>query len=66
MLSAKLVFECAKEKDMLANEIIKKVSFYLGIAISHIGNLLNPEKIVIGGGVSKAGELLIQHIQHHE
>jgi glucokinase len=63
VLSAKLVFECAKEKDMLANEIIQKVSFYLGVAISHIGNLLNPEKIVIGGGVSKAGELLIQPVR---
>ena len=63
ILSAKLVFQCAKEEDILSNEIIKEVSFYLGFAISHIGNLLNPEKIVIGGGVSKAGELLIQPVR---
>lgn len=62
-LSAKIVFECAKEEDPLSKEIIEKVSFYLGLALSHIGNVLNPEKIVIGGGVSKAGDLLINPVR---
>ena len=31
-LSSKLVFECAKEEDILSNEIIEEVSFYLGLA----------------------------------
>lgn len=62
-LSSKLVFECANEEDPLSKEIIEKVSFYLGLALSHIGNVLNPEKIVIGGGVSKAGDLLINPVR---
>ena len=62
-LSSKLVFDCAKEEDVLSKNIIEKVSFYLGLALSHIGNLLNPEKIVIGGGVSKAGDLLINPVR---
>ena len=62
-LSSKLVFECAIEGDGLSKSIIEKVSFYLGLALSHIGNLLNPEKIVIGGGVSKAGDLLINPVR---
>lgn len=63
LLSSKLVFECAQENDLLSKQIIDKVSFYLGLALSHIGNLLNPEKIVIGGGVSKAGDLLINPVR---
>lgn len=63
LLSSKLVFECAQENDFLSKQIIDKVSFYLGLALSHIGNLLNPEKIVIGGGVSKAGDLLINPVR---
>lgn len=63
LLSSKLIFECVKEDDVLSKEVIKKVSFYLGLALSHVGNLLNPEKIVIGGGVSKAGDLLIDPVR---
>ena len=34
--------------------VVDKVAFYLGLACSHIGNMLNPTDIVIGGGVSTA------------
>ena len=57
-LSSRLLFACAGEGDLLSNEVINKVSFYLGMALSHTANALNPEKIVIGGGVSRAGEQL--------
>ena len=57
-LSSRLLFACAAEGDSLSNEVINKVSFYLGMALSHTANALNPEKIVIGGGVSRAGEQL--------
>lgn len=57
-LSSRLLFACAAEGDLLSNEVINKVSFYLGMALSHTANALNPEKIVIGGGVSRAGEQL--------
>lgn len=57
-LSSRLLFACAAEGDSLSNEVINKVSFYLGMALSHTANTLNPEKIVIGGGVSRAGEQL--------
>ena len=64
-LSSKLVFECAIEEDGLSKSIVEMVSFYLGLALSHIGNLLNPEKIVIGGGVSKAGDVLINAVREN-
>ncbi|GIN85485.1 glucokinase [Heyndrickxia sporothermodurans] len=58
-ITAKDVFDCVRENDLLAKEIVNKVSFYLGLALANIGNGLNPEKIVIGGGVSKAGDTLL-------
>lgn len=64
-IEAKDVLDGAKEGDSLCLEVVNEVSFHLGLALANIGNTLNPEKIVIGGGVSKAGPFLLQHIQSH-
>ncbi|RXI99464.1 ROK family protein [Anaerobacillus alkaliphilus] len=64
-LSAKDVFDAAKNQDSLALEVIDEISFHLGLAIANLANALNPEKIVLGGGVSKAGEFLTTSIQKH-
>jgi glucokinase len=58
-LTSKLLFECAAKGDRLSNEVVILVSRYLGLALAHAVNILNPEKIVIGGGVSKAGDSLL-------
>ncbi|WP_426644598.1 ROK family glucokinase (plasmid) [Priestia aryabhattai] len=58
-LSSELVFDMANEGDELANKVIRKVTLYLGLALAHLANGLNPEKIIIGGGVSKAGDALL-------
>jgi glucokinase len=58
-LTAKLVLDCAKENDEIAKNVIDQVTLYLGLALANLANGLNPEKIVIGGGVSKAGDTLI-------
>ncbi|QSX23355.1 ROK family glucokinase [Priestia megaterium] len=58
-LSSELVFDMANEDDELANKVIRKVTLYLGLALAHLANGLNPEKIIIGGGVSKAGDALL-------
>ncbi|WP_071392744.1 ROK family glucokinase [Bacillus tuaregi] len=62
-LSAKKIFDEAKAGDELALEVVNKLAFYLGFALANIANVTNPEKIVIGGGVSKAGETLLQPLQ---
>lgn len=64
-LSAKDVFDSAQKGDTLANQVVKKVAFHLGLALSHLGNTLNPEKIVIGGGVSRAGRILLDPVNQH-
>lgn len=62
-ITSKIVFDLAKEGDYLANEVVDKVAFYLGLATANIANMLNPSAIVIGGGVSAAGEFLLTRVQ---
>ncbi|MEG0474776.1 MAG: ROK family protein, partial [Carnobacterium sp.] len=65
LVTAKDVFEFAKQKDALAVHVIDKVAFYLGLACGNIANILNPSTIVIGGGVSNAGEFLTDQVQDY-
>ena len=55
-ITAPDVFAAAKKDDPLAKEILNEAIHYLGIGLVNLVNLLNPEVIVIGGGVSQAGE----------
>ena len=64
-LSAKSIFDAAKEGDELANELVNQLAKYLGIAASHIAAVVDPEAFVIGGGVSKAGEILTTRIKEN-
>lgn len=64
-LTAKDVFDKAKIGDPLALEVVDEISFHLGLAIANLANAINPEKIVIGGGVSKVGDLLIENIKKY-
>lgn len=62
-VQAKMVFDAAKEGDEFANYIIRKVANHLAYAISVISVMTNPKYVIIGGGVSKAGQFLIQPIE---
>ena len=62
-VTSKVVFDEAVAGDDFALMVVDKVSFYLGLACGNIGNMLNPTDIVIGGGVSAAGEFLRSRIQ---
>ncbi|ALC89938.1 glucokinase [Bacillus sp. FJAT-18017] len=64
-ISAKDVFDSARNGDSSALAVIEEVSFHLGFALANIANTLNPEKIVLGGGVSRAGEILTGKVQQH-
>lgn len=64
-VSAKTVFDAVKERDLLAVEVAEKFGKYLGDGLASIACVVNPEAIVIGGGVSKAGEILIDYIRPH-
>lgn len=58
-----IVAEAAKQGDAVAKRIYETIGEYIGIGLSSVVNLLNPEKIVVGGGVADAGELLFEPIR---
>lgn len=62
-VSAKAVFDAVKKNDALAIEIAEQFGDYLGKGLAVIAGVVNPEIFVIGGGVSKAGEVLFEYIR---
>ena len=58
-LSAKTVFDAYKEQDAVAEKIVNRFAGYLGTALAVFSAVVDPDVIVIGGGVSKAGEVLV-------
>lgn len=64
-LTAKDVFDEAKAGDKVALEIVDEVCEILGKALGKIACVVNPEVFVIGGGVSKAGQILIDTIKKY-
>ncbi|MDQ8767660.1 ROK family glucokinase [Streptococcus ruminantium] len=62
-VTAKDVFDLAKEKDGLALIVYRHFSEYLGVACANIAAVLNPAYIVLGGGVSAAGDFLLDGVR---
>ena len=58
-LTCKDVFDAANAGDTAASEILDQVYRYLGEFLANVADVLNPEVIVLGGGVSKAGQPLL-------
>ena len=58
-----IVAESAKQGDVVAKQIFEIIGNYIGIGLASVVNLLNPEKVVIGGGVADAGDLLFVPIK---
>ena len=58
-LTCKDVFDAAKQGDYLAGEALDKVYQYMGQFLAMICCTVDPEVVVLGGGVSKAGQTLI-------
>ena len=61
-VDAKAVFDAFKAQDEVAEEIVEEFGKYLGHALANIAVVVDPAVIVIGGGVSKAGEILLDYI----
>ena len=62
-LTAKAVFDAVKAGDAVALEIAEQFGDYLGKGLAAVADVVNPEVFVIGGGVSKAGEILLSYIE---
>lgn len=62
-VDAKAVFDALKEGDGLAEDVVEEFGRYLGYALANIAVVVDPAVIVIGGGVSKAGEILLSYVE---
>lgn len=62
-INAKMVFDAAREGDAVGTKVFRRYISYLAQAISTIIMILDPEVIVLGGGVSKAGDFLLNAVR---
>ncbi len=62
-LSAYDVYQAGINGDELALEVFRRMGFYLGVALAGLINVLNPEAIIIGGGVSAGWSLFLPHVK---
>lgn len=64
-VSAKTVFDAVKAGDELAMEVAEEFGYYLGRGLAGIAGVVNPEAFVIGGGVSKAGTVILDYVKKY-
>ncbi len=64
-LTCKEIFDAAAEGDVVAQEILERVYSQLAEFLSDVCCVVDPEMVVVGGGVSKAGEPLLNGISRH-
>lgn len=62
-ITAKAVFDAVKSGDKVAIDVAERFGEYLGKGLAMVAAVVNPEIFVIGGGVSKAGEILIEYVE---
>ncbi|MCS7249673.1 MAG: ROK family protein [candidate division WOR-3 bacterium] len=62
-LTPKKIYEMAKNNEERALKTIEKYSFYLAIALSNLINIFNPEIVILNGGISNMGNLLLKFIR---
>lgn len=64
-VSGRTAFECAKAGDKTANEVVKLYIRYVGLGLISILNIFQPNKILIGGGISKEGDYLLNPLREY-
>ncbi len=62
-LTAEMVVEAAHNGDTIANEVMREAGTSLGIAVASLIHTLDPDIVIIGGGVSNAGELILKPVR---
>lgn len=64
-VTAKALWDAVRNGDKLAIRVAERIGYYLGLGLSIIAGVVNPEVFVLGGGVSKAGNILIPYVRKH-
>jgi glucokinase len=64
-ITAKDVFDAARNEDEVAVRIVNRAAFYLGKSMATIAVVVNPQRFILGGGVSRAGDILFNPIREN-
>ena len=62
-LTPAIIAEEARKGDAIALEVFEETGYYLGLCVTNLINLLNPEMVVIGGGIAQAGDIILDPIR---
>ncbi len=62
-ITPEVIAQAARQGDEIARSIYDQVGMYLGVAVANVIVMLTPERVVIGGGVARAGDLLLDPIR---
>lgn len=62
-INPKIIAIAAKKGDRVAREVMERVGYYVGIGIVNAIHMFDPEVVIIGGGVAKAGRILLEPIK---
>ena len=62
-VDANLVYEAAKRGDALATELVESAGTRMGLKVAHFINFFNPEVVVLGGGVERGGEIMLNAVR---
>jgi glucokinase len=58
-INAEVVYKASQQGDALAKELIARTGYYIGVGLANLINIFNPELIIIGGGLSNIGDMLL-------
>jgi glucokinase len=64
-VSGKDILQALKEKDAAAKEVFDEYVYYLAMGITNLINIFQPDKLLIGGGISNFGDLLLEPVREH-
>ncbi|MCC8138926.1 MAG: ROK family glucokinase [Lachnospiraceae bacterium] len=64
-LNSKLLWDAVKAGDAFACEVAERFGYYLGLALANVAATVDPEVFIIGGGMSRAGEIILDYIQKY-
>lgn len=62
-ISGELIYEAAKQGDTLSRKLLYETGRYLGLGLTNLIHIINPERIVIGGGVSQSGHFILNSLK---
>ena len=64
-MTSKDIWDAVKDRDAFAMQVAERFGKYLGLALANVASTVDPEVFVIGGGVSKAGPIVLDYIKKH-